>query len=57
MRYTIASHKQSHGVTYQTARTDLLDLASRKLLGKTKMGRVFSFTAPSDLAERLRTLS
>ena len=56
MRYTIASHKQSHGVTYQTARTDLLDLASRKLLGMTKMGRVFSFTAPSDLAERLRTL-
>jgi Fic family protein len=57
MRYTIASHKQGHGVTYQTARTDLLYLASRKLLGKTKMGRVFSFTAPSDLAERLRTLS
>ena len=56
MRYTIASHKQSHVVTYQTARTDLLDLASRKLLGMTKMGRVFSFTAPSDLAERLRTL-
>ncbi len=57
MRYTIAAHRQTHGVTYQTARTDLLDLASRNLLVKTKTGRVFSFTAPADLAKRLRTQS
>ncbi len=56
MRYTIAAHKQTHGVTYQTARTDLLDLASRNLLIKTKMGRFFSFAAPNDLAKRLETL-
>ena len=57
MRYTIKRHKQTHSVTYQTARTDLLDLASRNLLIKTKTGLFFSFTAPTDLAKRLRTLS
>ena len=56
-RYTIASHKKSQGVTYQTARTDLLDLVDRKLLGMTKAGRAFVFTAPRDLPERLRALS
>ena len=54
MRYTIAAHKQAHGVTYETARTDLLDLAARNMLDKTKAGRVFSFAAPVDLAKRLR---
>lgn len=57
IRYTIAGHKKTHGVTYQTARTDLLDLASRDLLIKTKTGLFFSFAAPNDLAKRLRTLS
>ena len=57
MRYTITGHKQTHSVTYQTARTDLLDLASRNLLIKTKTGLFFSFTAPTDLATRLQTLS
>ena len=56
IRYTIAAHKQTHGVTYQTARTDLLDLVSRNLLIQTKTGRVFSFTATTDLAKRLQTL-
>ena len=57
MRYTIASHKKSQGVTYQTARTDLLDLADRKLLVMTKAGRALAFTAPNDLPERMRALS
>lgn len=57
MRYTIASHEKSQGVTYQTARTDLLDLADQKLLVMTKSGRAFVFTAPNDLPERLRALS
>ncbi len=55
-RYTIDTHKKTHRVTYQTARTDLLDLASRNLLVRTKTGRFFSFTAPTDLAKRLKVL-
>jgi len=56
-RYTIAGHEKTHSVTYQTARTDLLDLFSRNLLVKTKTGRRFSFAAPSDLPKRLQALS
>ena len=57
MRYSIESHKVSHDVTYQTARTDLLDLAEKQLLSKTKRGKTFLFTAPQDLSERLAKLS
>lgn len=56
-RYTIASHQTSHRVTYQTARTDLLNLAGRRLLLMSKSGRALVFTAPADLTERLRALS
>ena len=56
VRYTIDTHKKTHRVTYQTARTDLLDLASRNLLVRTKTGRFFTFTAPADLAKRLKVL-
>ena len=55
-RYTIDTHKKTHRVTYQTARTDLLDLASRNLLVRTKTGQYFTFTAPADLAKRLKVL-
>ena len=57
IRYSIATHRQTHNITYQTARTDLLDLAHRNLLTKTKTGRIFSFTAPADLVKRLQSLS
>lgn len=52
--YTYESHRASHGVVYQTARTDLLDLEEKGFLSKTKRGRTFVFRAPADLAERLR---
>lgn len=57
MRYTIESHQRSHDVTYQTARTDLLDLTAKGLLTQRKVGRRFVFSAPTDLAERLKTAS
>lgn len=51
--YTFASHGWSHGVSFQTARTDLLDLARRKLLQKSKRGRQFFFTPASNVKQRM----
>ncbi|MFN2417654.1 MAG: Fic family protein, partial [Candidatus Limnocylindria bacterium] len=55
-RYTIESHQTSHDVVYQTARTDLHDLADRGLLVRRKVGRRFMYSPPSDLVERLQRL-
>lgn len=54
--YTIESHRKSHSVVYETARTDLLQLHALKLLGVSKRGKAMVFTAPADLAERLKKL-
>lgn len=54
--YTVASHRLSHGVAYDTARTDLLDLAGRKLLVERKVGKSFHFSPAADLENRLRNL-
>jgi len=40
--YTIESHKRSHRITYQTARTDLLSLSNLALLHKAKRGRAYT---------------
>ena len=55
--YTIQSHKNSHRIVYQTARTDLLDLSDRRLLVRVRRGRRFVFRVPGDLEERLTELS
>lgn len=52
--YTFKSHQTSHGVAYQTARTDLLSLADQGLLTTTQSGRKYVFRVPSDLSERVR---
>lgn len=51
--YTFRSHQTSHGVVYQSARTDLLDLERRGLLERSKAGQRFLFRPREDLAERL----
>ena len=51
--YTVVSHKRSHRVTHQTARTDLQQLVDLNLLEKAKRGRAFVFYAPDDLRERI----
>lgn len=56
-RYTIRGHRTSHGIVYQTARTDLLDLAKRGLLSQRRDGKAFVFVPPPDLGERLRQLA
>ena len=51
--FTIETHANIHGVTYQTARTDLLSLTKMGLLEMRKEGRKFIFTAVSDIVKRL----
>lgn len=51
--YTLESHRRSHAVSYQTARTDLLTLAEVRLLDQHKRGKAFVFTVPVDLEARL----
>jgi Fic family protein len=55
--YTIESHRLSHNVVYQTARTDLLDLAERNLLTARKRANTWTFSAPPDLEQRLQNLN
>ncbi|MEJ7764497.1 MAG: Fic family protein [Acidimicrobiales bacterium] len=55
--YTFKSHAASHGVVYQSARTDLLDLAEKGLLEAHKVGRRHVFVAVDDLEQRLADLS
>jgi len=52
--YNIAGHMSRHGIVYDTARLDLLDLAKRGLLEQRKTGRALGFVAPPDLEKRLR---
>lgn len=55
--YNIVGHGARHSVVYQTARTDLLNLAKLKLLEQRKAGRALVFIAPADLESRLRAKS
>lgn len=52
--YNIQSHRLSHNVVYQTARTDLLELAERGFLAASKHKKEWRFTPVPDLDERLR---
>src|SRR5229473_759869 len=54
--YRIEGHRQSHNVTYDTARTDLLELAELGLLEKTKAGKAFVFISPPNLTARLKKI-
>ena len=54
--YTIASHKNSHRVVYQTARTDLLDLCEKDILSRVKIGREHYFVPHRDLRTRLQRI-
>ncbi|MCP4348772.1 MAG: Fic family protein [Desulfobacterales bacterium] len=53
--YKINEHQNSHGISYKTARKDLLDLSDNyMLLTKLKHGRTFIFLSPSDLEDRIK---
>ena len=51
--YYIETHKNSHNVTYDTARNDLLKLTKLGLLIKEKLGKAFVFTAIKNLEKKL----
>jgi Fic family protein len=52
--YTIEAHKNYHGVVYQTARTDLLQLASKGFVKREKQGREYVFVASEKMIDKLR---
>ncbi len=56
-RYTIEAHRREHGVVYQTARQDLLDLAEAGYLQQRAIGRTFYFSVPSHLERLLKSKS
>jgi Fic family protein len=53
-QYTFKSHATSHNVTHETARQDLTQLHEQGLLELRRTGRRYVFSAPPDLADRLR---
>lgn len=53
--YKITEHQNSHGIVYQTARTDLLQLSEKfNFLVKEKKGKGFVFRSPRDLTDRIQ---
>jgi len=52
--YTFRSHATSHNVTEETARTDILSLATKGLLERRRSGRQHVFTPAVELPELLR---
>ena len=52
--HTIQAHQRAHGVVYQTARQDLLDLARSGYLKKMKRGHAFVFGAAPKLSAALK---
>jgi Fic family protein len=55
-RYTVGSHQASHGVSNQTARSDLQKLVALDLLLPMRQGRREVFSVPADLSQRLPAL-
>ncbi len=52
-RYTVESHRLSHGVSYETARSDLLKLVAQELLTQRKVGKAYVFVPAANLWELL----
>jgi Fic family protein len=52
--YTMRRHMNTHGIVYQTARTDLFGLEKKGLLRTMKRGRVYVFMPVDNLSDRLK---
>jgi Fic family protein len=55
-RYTVAEHQTSQNVSYESARSDLLNLAKRGLLTAKMVGVKWIFTPQTQLTGRLAAL-
>lgn len=52
--YVIKEHQNSHGISHDAARRDLLEMSDQlKLLEKTTRGRKYYFIAPTDISDRI----
>ncbi|MDR4508386.1 MAG: Fic family protein [Candidatus Brocadiaceae bacterium] len=51
--YTVRSHKNSHKIAYETARSDLFDLVTKGFMEKQKRGKTYEFHPIKDLAEQV----
>ena len=54
--YTVASHRTSHGIAVQTARSDLEELRSQGLLSRSKESKAFLYRPDPDLEVKLERL-
>ncbi|MCP4116506.1 MAG: Fic family protein [Desulfobacteraceae bacterium] len=55
--YSIEAHKNTHGVSYDTARRDLVAMAGKfKLFDRVKSGAFSYFVSPADLKERIKKI-
>jgi len=52
--YNRSEHKNSHGITYETARQDLLSMAEPGLLQKRGVGKKHVFSTPDNMHELLQ---
>jgi Fic family protein len=48
-RYSVESHRISHGVSYETARSDLMKLVAQGLLSQRKIGKAHIFVPVATL--------
>ena len=55
--YTVESHRASHRIAVQTARTDLESLRSRGLLVRSKQGNAFRDRPDPEIGGKLKELS
>ena len=55
-QYKIEYHKNMHQVVYETARSDMMDLADRGLLLKRKIGKTWVFTPSAKFEQNLRQM-
>lgn len=55
--YTFDTHRNAHGIVYQTSRNDLLDLAQKGFLKKEKRGKEFVFIQADKMMDKLRSVA